>query len=137
MNPEEMKRRTKDFALRVIRLVASLPRTVVADVVGRQLVKSGTSVAANYRASNRAKSRADFVAKMGIVEEESDESAFWLDLLAESELVPRPKLEALLREADEITAIAVASIRTARARVDGARVASPNPQSAFCIPQST
>jgi len=131
-----MKRRTKDFALRIIRLVAALPRNVVADVIGRQLVRSGTSVAANYRAACRAKSRADFVAKMGTVEEESDEAAFWLDLLAEAELVPRPKLDALLKEADEITAIVVASIRTARSRTDERLGAPANPQSAIRNPRS-
>jgi four helix bundle protein len=137
MNQEEMKRRTKDFALRIIRLVAALPKNVVADVIGRQIVRSGTSVAANYRAACRAKSRADFVAKMGTVEEESDETAFWLDLLAESELVPRPKLDALPKEADEITAIVVASIRTARTRSEERRLSPANPQSAIRSPQST
>ena len=137
MNQEEMKRRTKDFALRIIRLVSALPKNVVADVIGRQIVRSGTSVAANYRAACRAKSRADFVAKIGTVEEESDETAFWLDLLAESELVPRPKLDALLKEADEITAIVVASIRTARTRSEGCRLSPTNPQSAIRSPQST
>ena len=131
-----MKRRTKDFALRVIRLVSALPKNVVADVMGRQIVRSGTSVAANYRAACRAKSRADFVAKMGTVEEESDETAFWLDLLAEAELVPRPKLGALLKEADEITAIVVASIRTARTRSEECRESPANPQSAMRNPRS-
>lgn len=131
-----MKRRTKDFALRIIRLVSALPKNVVADVIGRQIVRPGTSVAANYRAACRAKSRADFVAKMGTVEEESDETAFWIDLLAEAELVPRPKLDALLKEADEITAIVVASIRTARTRSEGCRVSPANPPSAIRGPQS-
>jgi four helix bundle protein len=135
MNQEDMKRRTKDFALRIIRLVAALPRNVVADVIGRQLVRSGTSVAANYRAACRAKSRADFVAKMGTVEEEADETAFWIDILAEAGLVPRPKLDALLKEADEITAIVVASIRTTRLRTT-ARQEPANPQSAIRDPQS-
>ena len=136
MNQDEMKRRTKDFALRIIRLVEALPRNVVADTIGRQLVRSGTSVAANYRAACRAKSRADFVAKMGTVEEESDETSFWIDLLVAADLVPRPKLDALLKEADEITAIVVASIRTARTRTGGRQPLPANPQSAIRDPQS-
>lgn len=131
-----MKYRTKDFALRIIRVVSALPKNVVADSIGRQLVRSGTSVAANYRAACRAKSRADFVAKMGTVEEEADETAFWLELLAEAELVPRPKLVALQTEADEITAIIVASIRTARASTAVRRFPTTNPRSAIRDPRS-
>ena len=81
MNREEMKRRTKQFALRVIRLVESLPRGRTADVIGKQLLRSGTSVGANYRSACRAKSPADFISKMGIVEEEADESLYWMELL--------------------------------------------------------
>lgn len=109
-----MKARTKAFALRVIRLTESLPATRAADVIGKQLLRSATSVGANYRASRRARSRADFINKLGIVEEEADESSYWLELLVESGLVPHDKLADLMRECDEITPIIVPSIRTAR-----------------------
>lgn len=116
MNDTELKQRTKDFALRVIRVSESLPRGPAADVLGRQLIRSASSVAANYRSACRAKSRADFIAKMGIVEEEADESELWLELLVDTKLVRPGKLEALRHEASELTAIAVASIKTARTR---------------------
>jgi four helix bundle protein len=114
MTPNEMKARTKRFALRVLRLVDTLPNKLSAQTIARQLAKSGTSVAANYRAACRAKSTADFCAKMGIVEEEADESAFWIEMLIDAELVPEVQLRDLLAEAGELTAIVVASIRTAR-----------------------
>jgi four helix bundle protein len=117
MNATDLKERTKTFALRVIRMTEALPRRMTADVLGRQVLRSGCSVAANYRAACRAKSRADFVAKMGTVEEEADETAFWLDLIDATGLHPSGKLADLRREADELTAIAVSSIRTARAPV--------------------
>src|SRR5215212_10087241 len=116
MSADEMKRRTRAFALRIIRLVESLPPSRTADVIGKQLLRCGTSVGANYRASCRAKSPADFIAKMGIVEEEADESIYWIELLVESGLVKRGRVEGLLEEADEIVAIVVSSIRTARGR---------------------
>lgn len=118
MDDAAMKARTKAFALRVIRLTETLPATRAADVIGKQLLRSATSVGANYRASRRAKSRADFVHKLAIVEEEADESAYWLELLVESGLVPQANLADLMRECDEITAIIVASIRTAKERRD-------------------
>ena len=93
MNKEEMKRRTKGFALRVIRLTEALPKTQTAQVIGRQLLRSATSVAANYRAACRAKSTADFISKMGTVEEEADESLFWMELLVEAGIVRRERLE--------------------------------------------
>ena len=111
-----MKRRTKQFALRVIRLSESLPCGRTAEVIGRQLLRSGTSVAANYRAACRAKSRADFISKMGTVEEEADESLYWMELLAEAGIVKAELLGSLKQEADEILAITVASINTARKR---------------------
>ena len=116
MNQEEMKRRTKQFALRIIRLVESLPRGRTADVIGNQLLRSGTSVGANYRAACRAKSNADFISKMGTVEEETDESLYWMELLIEAEIVKLDSLESLMKEADEILAITVASINTAKRR---------------------
>jgi len=116
MNQEEMKERTKQFALRVIRLVESLPRGRTAEVIGRQLLRSGTSVGANYRAACRARSPADFIAKMGIVEEEADESLFWMELLIESGIMQASELEPMMKEADELLAITVSSIKTAKTR---------------------
>lgn len=111
-----MKRRTKAFALRVIKLVNALPRRIAADVIGRQLLRSATSVGANYRAACRARTKAEFVAKMGIVEEEADETCFWLELLSESGLMSGSRLTNLTGEASEIVAIVVKSIKTARRR---------------------
>ncbi|MHC4562260.1 MAG: four helix bundle protein [Planctomycetota bacterium] len=110
----DMKQRTKQFALRVIRLTEALPKGRLADVLGRQLLRSGTSVGANYRSACRAKSRADFIAKMGIVEEELDECMYWLDLIIEESLVSRQRLTPLMAEANELLAMTVSSIRTAR-----------------------
>jgi four helix bundle protein len=84
MNADEFKKRTRAFALRVVRLTEVLPKTGTADVIGKQLLRCGTSVGANYRAACRAKSQADFIAKMGIVEEEADETIYWMELLVES-----------------------------------------------------
>jgi len=111
---QDLKQRTKQFALRVIRLVESLPRNRTAEVIGRQLLRSGTSVGANYRAACRAKSRADFISKMGTVEEEADESLYWMELLIEAGIVKQELLAPLMQEADELLAITVASINTAR-----------------------
>lgn len=109
-----LRTRTKQFALRIIRLVDSLPNKRAATVIGEQLLRSATSVGANYRAAQRARSRAEFRAKLGIVEEEADESVYWIELLMESGLVKQELLEDLHREANEITAMVVASIRTSR-----------------------
>ncbi|MFN0107269.1 MAG: four helix bundle protein [Blastocatellia bacterium] len=114
MTTQELKNRTKAFALRVIRLVEKLPSGRTADVISKQLVRSATSVAANYRASCRAKSNADFIAKMGIVEEEADESAFWMEVICESGLMKKELVEELLDEANQIVAIVVSSVNTAR-----------------------
>jgi four helix bundle protein len=116
MRKEDLRRRTRLFALAVIRLVESLPRGRIADVLGRQLLRSGTSVGANYRAACRARSPADFIAKMGLVEEELDESAYWMELLVEWRTVQCDAVEPLMRESDELLAITVSSIKTARAR---------------------
>ena len=114
MKKEEFLLRTKRFGLRVIRLVASLPRSPIATVLGNQLLRSGTSVGANYRAAVRGKSRADFVSKMGTVEEECDEALYWMEMLIESGSL-RPKLAGgLMKEGEEILSIVVASIKTAR-----------------------
>lgn len=113
-NAEELKARTKQFALRVVKLCAALPRNRVTDVLARQLLRAATSVGANYRAACRARSRADFVAKMAIVEEEADESAYWIEMLSESGQIEEGRVSELLTEADELTAIAAASRKTAR-----------------------
>ena len=110
----DLKKRTKAFALRILKLVDTLPKTTAGRALAPQIVRSGTSIAANYRAACRAKSTADFIAKMGIVEEEADETLFWLELLEESDLVLAAKLTAIKQEADELIAITVASIKTAR-----------------------
>jgi len=116
MDQIELKRRTKAFGLRIINLVGELPRGVVPDTIGRQLLRSGTSVGANYRAACRARSTADFISKMGIVEEEADESFYWLEMLIDAGIIKAKRLEALLSEADELVSIAVSSIKTARLR---------------------
>ena len=126
MSEPDLKKRTKAFALRVLKLVDALPKTTSGRALGAQLVRSGTSVAANYRAARRAKSTAHFLSKLGDVEEEADETLFWLELLEESELVPVAKLTAIKQEANELIAITVASIKTARRNRD----------SAFRIPHS-
>ena len=116
MNPDDFKQRTRTFALRVIRLVKALPKSTVGSVIGRQLLRCGTSVGANYRAACRARSRADFVAKMKIVEEECDESLYWIELLKESGEIEPALLKDLIEEADAILSLVVASIKTARSR---------------------
>jgi len=121
MTPDEMKTRTRSFALRCIKLVASFPRGPVADVVGRQLVKCSTSTAANYRAACAARSHADFLNKLGIVEEEVDESLFWIALAPEAGLAERHMVADLLAEGKEICAIVVSSQKTAKSRRDAAK----------------
>jgi four helix bundle protein len=110
----ELKERTKRFALRVIRVSRALPACAEGRVIGGQLLRSGTSVAANYRAVCRARSRAEFLAKIGLVIEEADETAFWLELLSEAGLIRRKRLEDLISEANQLTAIFVASRETAK-----------------------
>lgn len=120
MPPDDPNRRlvarTKQLALRVIRLANSLPNTRTADVIGKQLLRSATSVGANYRSAVWGRSTAEFCSKLGIVEEEADETIYWLELLAESETVRPELLEELIRETNEIVAMVVASIRTAKHR---------------------
>jgi len=116
MNSNELKERTKHFALEIIKLVENFPRNKVGDIIGRQLIRSATSIGANYRSACRAKSHADFIAKMGIVEEEADESLYWLELAIESNLVEKEKVAILLQEANELTSIFTASRKTAKRR---------------------
>lgn len=110
----ELCERTKQFALRVIRLSQAMPSGREADVIGKQLLRCSTAVAANYRTAGRARSKAEFVAKLGIVVEEADETVFWLEMLGDSELVKKERLGELLTEANELLAIFAASRRTAR-----------------------
>ena len=114
MSEFPLRDRTKAVALRVINLVNALPANDTGQIIGRQLLRSGTSVGANYRASMRAKSRADMVNKLKIVEEEADESLYWLELLVEGNIVPESRLRPLMDELEEILSMTVASIRTMR-----------------------
>jgi four helix bundle protein len=114
MNENEMKKRTKQFGLRVIKLVESLPSGQTARTIGNQLLRSGMSVGANYRAACRGRSKADFIAKAGISLEEADECLYWMEMLQEAGIVPAEKMKDLMKEADELVAIFTASIRTAR-----------------------
>ncbi|SRR5258708_5749216 len=115
MTREEMRSRTKAYANRVVKLCAALPKDWVARTLGTQLLRSGTSVGANYRAVCRAKSTADFLNKLRIVEEECDESLFWMELLVENNLIKAGRLRSLLKEGDEILSIVVASAKSTRA----------------------
>jgi four helix bundle protein len=117
MTANELKLRTKRFALRVIRLVAAAPKTIEEKAIANQLVRCGTSVAANYRACCRARSKSEFVAKMGVVLEEADETQLWLELIIESKLLPTKRVEPLLEEASELVAIFVASRKSASANL--------------------
>ena len=116
MNEIDLVARTKKFALRIIKLVDALPNTLVGRTIGGQLIRSGTSVSANYRAACRGRSKAEFIAKLGIVEEEADESCHWLEMIIEAELMDERLVKDLLREANEITAIMAASKLTAKSR---------------------
>jgi four helix bundle protein len=109
-----LQSRTKQFAIRIVKLFRSLPKTEEARVIGKQVLRSGTSVAANYRAVCRARSKAEFIAKVGVVVEEADETVFWLELLSETGIVEQRKLVELLLEANELLAIFAASQRTAK-----------------------
>ncbi len=118
MNESDLKKRTKQFGLRIIRLVESLPSTQTARTIGNQLLRSGMSVGANYRAACRGRSKADFVAKAGISLEEADECLYWMEMLQEAGIIPADKLKDLMKEADELVAIFTASIKTARAHIN-------------------
>ena len=117
MTPEQLKKRTKEFALRIMKLVRALPKDVVGREIGKQILRSGTSVASNYRAACRAKSDADFIYKLKVAEEESDETQFWLELIIEGELLPKSKVASLYDEASQLTAILTASGKTKRTSV--------------------
>ncbi len=115
-----MQQRTKDFALRIIKMVSQLPKSDIARVLGRQVLRSGTAVAANYREASRARSRAEFISKFTVVEGELDETLLWVELLIDSEIVSKARLEPLRREADELLRIIVASLRTLKKKTSTA-----------------
>jgi len=112
---KDLQERTKQFGIRVVRLVDSLPKRKSATVIGKQLLRSATSVGANYRAACKGRSRADFIAKLGIALEEADESLYWMEMLQEVQLIPEPKIILLIDEAKQLVAILTASQKTARA----------------------
>ncbi len=117
MNEQELKERTKQFALRVMKLADALPKTISGRAIANQLVRSGTSVGANYRAACRGRSKAEFIAKLGIVIEEADECEYWLELIIDGELLPKSKVQPLHQETHELAAIFVASVRTAKSAI--------------------
>jgi four helix bundle protein len=114
MNAHEMKRRTKELALANIRLISEFPQTIAGNIIAHQLVRSATSVGANYRAVCRAKSKADFISKLNMVLEEADEVAYWLEITSESGILPAPRIDSLLNETDQIISILVSSIKTSK-----------------------
>jgi four helix bundle protein len=116
MDEQTFKHRTKQLALQVIDLVSHLPAGRTPDIIGRQLLRAGTSVGANYRAACRGRSTADLISKLGIVKEEADETSYWLELLAESRHASAAQVAPLLQESNEILAMTVASLRTLRGR---------------------
>ena len=116
MNSRDLKERTMEFALRILKMVDALPKTTAGKTVGGQIARSGTSVAANYRAALRAKSDADFINKITIVLEEADESGFWIELAERAELLPSKRLKALLQESEELTKIFNATRSTTKRR---------------------
>lgn len=117
MTPQELRLRTKQFALRVLKLVAALPKTIEGRAIASQLARCGTSVAANYRSACRARSKAEFVAKLGIVLEEADETQLWLELIIEGEILSSKRVEPLLNEASALVAIFVTSRKSASANL--------------------
>ena len=117
MNEEQLKKRTKEFAKNIILLCRNLPNNREGRLIGDQLFRSGTSVAANYRAACRGRSKAEFVSKLAIVEEEADETMFWLEIIKEMKILREPLVDELIKESDEIVAIIVSSIRTTKKKL--------------------
>ena len=128
MNEREMIARTKQFALRIMKLVGALPKSIQGRAIASQLMRSGTSVAANYRAACRSRSKAEFIAKLGTVEEEADETAFWLELIIEGSLLTAAQVQPLSNEAGEIVAITAASKKTASATLAKSQIANRKSQ---------
>lgn len=121
MNPEQFKQRTRKLALRIMKLCDAIPSTIAGRAIANQLVRSGTSVGANYRAACRARTKKEMAAKLGYVEEEADESIYWMELLVEAGLIPAADLEPLMTETSEVLAMTVASIRTIKASLRSKR----------------
>ncbi len=124
MDREELKRRTKAFAIRIIRFVGTLPANTIARTLGQQLLRAGTSVGANYRSACRARSRAEFISRIGVVEEEADETLYWLEIITEAGIVKSDGVSQLMAEADELVAIFTATGQSTKASGW-----SPNPTS--------
>jgi four helix bundle protein len=118
MNADELKKRTRTFGVRVIRMVDTLPPGRSVNVIANQLIRSATSVGANYRSACRGRSKPDFLSKLGIAIEEADESLYWLETLVEAELIPETKVVDLMKEANEITAILTATVKTTRRNME-------------------
>ena len=116
MKNQELRDRTKSFALRIIRMFTTLPKSTEAQVIGKQVLRSGTSVAANYREACRARSNSELISKLGIVEQELDETSLWLELLMESGIVSEQRMSELHQEADELLRMTVAAIRTTKSK---------------------
>lgn len=116
MTEQGLQDRTKKFALRVMKLAAALPNTPIGRLIRGQILRAGTSVGSNYRAACRARSKKEFIAKLGIVEEEADESAYWIELMIEGGVMSKKRVGSLLKEANEILAIIIASRKTASRR---------------------
>ena len=114
MDKKDLQKRTKQFALRVFKLVKAMPNTTEARVIGRQIIRSASSVGANYRAACRGRSRAEFIAKLGIVEEEADETVFWLEMIIEAGIFKKEKITPLLKEANEMVSIIVVSLKSVK-----------------------
>ena len=128
MNEQELITRTKQFALRIMKLVGALPKSIQGRAIGNQIMRSGTSVAANYRAACRARSKVEFIAKLGTVEEEADETAFWLELIVEGEMLGAKRIQPLLTEAIELVAITAASKKTASHALAKSQIANRKSQ---------
>ncbi len=126
MNELELKQRTKQFALRVMKVVGALPDNSVGRAIGNQLIRSGTSVGANYRSACRGRSKAEFVAKLGVVVEEADESVFWLELIIDGKLLSKQRIEPLLAEANELTAIMAAAHKTSQSSIQNQKLKIKN-----------
>jgi four helix bundle protein len=129
-SPEALRKRTKAFSLRIVRLFRALPKTEEARILGRQVLRSGTAVGANYRSACRARSRADFISKIGITIEEADETAYWLELLIDAGIMKKARLENLLTEANELVRILQASRSTAQSHARITNSSSPNAHAA-------
>ena len=134
---EDLKERTRAFALRIIRLYSALPQTAEAQVIGKQLLRSGTSVGAHYREGTRARSDAEFISKIEGGLQELEESCYWMELLIDAEIIPQNRLTDLIKEADELTAILVTCSKNAKNRQKIRNQIMTDPNSSFILPPSS